>query len=70
VFHLDRTSDLQQKILQDKMAIVARRLTPFIELQPFAGWAWFTLNDLDQAREAIRKGDYLLAQAVLERIRV
>jgi len=70
VFHRDRTSDLQQKILQDKMAIVARRLTPFIELQPFAGWAWFTLNDLDQAREAIRKGDYLLAQAVLERIRV
>jgi len=61
---------VQQKILQDKMVMASRQLAPYCELQPFAGWAWYTVNDLVKASKAVKEEDYLLARAILARISV
>lgn len=68
VFSRGRTSELQQRILQDKMAVATRQLTPFVELQPFAGWVWFTIRDLDKAGEALSRDDWKTSRLILERV--
>lgn len=62
--------EVQQKILQDKISLASRALEPFRELQPFAGWAWYMINDLNRAGEAVRKGDWSTGLPILFRIGV
>ncbi len=64
------TTELQQRLLQDKMVCASKDLEPYAELRPFAGWAWFTINDLTGAGKAIRDGEYEKGRLLLDRIKI
>lgn len=57
-----------QRLIADQLTTMSMRLEPLKAIQPFSRWISFVMEDLKAASQAIKKQDFILVRAMVERI--
>lgn len=58
-----------QRLIADRLTTLSMRLEPLKLVQPFSRWMAFVMKDFDELSKAAAKQDFILVQALTERIR-
>jgi len=58
-----------QRLIADRLTTLSMRLEPLKFFQPFSRWMTFVMKDFDELFKAVAKQDFILVQALIERIR-